>query len=419
MLSLLTVNGRPITLERVVSYGKYRLKKLVPNLSFLFSIFDYIIPKRNDYWILPVYFIGKGDFSDSNLAIFEIIKNDPKIIKIILTRESKVAIDGINTIVIPMNSLKAVWYLMRSKIIFIQHSIWLDLAKAKFQIYYQGKREIIQLWHGIPIKDISHQNTGIINKRSLKEMSNYHVTCYSETDKKNMQKAFYKVDKDNFWITGAPRNDFLLMKEEKLPDLYQFGLKHLRKLLSGRKLILYAPTYRETTVKGTHYNFSEDELDRIEEFLLQNDCVLGLRYHIYRKPDFYKNFLQRKNIIDLDAEVISDVRLIIRESKIVISDYSSVFVESLYLDKRCISFAYDYKSYFETQRGFFYDFESIFPGDISYNFDELMEAISNANKPYTAKQQDKIKIIKSTLFKYIDDNNSQRVVNKVKELVFE
>ncbi len=393
MFKTVSVNNKPVTIKRVIYYMISKLKKIISYMNRIFIPLDVIIPKRNDYWIFPVYFIGKGDFTDSNLAVFDRVKDDPKIKKIILTSDIKITAYGKNIIIIPMNSFKAIWYLLRSNIIFVQHSVWLDLSIAKFQIIKPLKRNIINLWHGIAIKDISHSNTGIINDRSILEMPNYKVITSSDTDKENMQKAFTGSKKEDFWITGLPRNDFLIMEEKELPNSYKLELEELRGLVNGKKLILYAPTYRETNVSGTYYDFSEEELDKLEIYLIENNYVLGLRYHIYRKPDCHQRILKHNNIIDLSAEIISDVRLIIRESDLIITDYSSLYVDALYIEKKCISFAYDYEHYLKTQRGFFYDFESIFPGEICLNFNELMEAISNADKPYTDKQIKKLKNI--------------------------
>ena len=68
-----------------------------------------------------------------------------------------------------------------------------------------------------------------------------------------------------------------------------------------------------------------------------------------------------------------------------------IFSELIYLDKNYISLTSNNEHYLKIQRGFFYDFESIFSGEISLNFNELMEAISNADKPYTDKQIKKLK----------------------------
>ena len=409
--------NRPITYRRVVRAFDYRLEKVITSITGLVCSFvDPFVVKQNNYWIFPVYFIGRGDFCDHALAVFEKVKDDPQIKKIILTREAEVKIDGKNTVIVPMKSFRAIWYLLCSKIIFVQHSIWLDLSTAKYQMKKPLERNIINLWHGIPIKDISHGNTGIVNKRSLLEMPNYKVISSSKIDKANMQKAFFKTPKENFWITGLPRNDFLVMDERQLPESYRTEIKKLRNLLNGKKLILYAPTYRETNVNGTYYDFSDKDLDVLEAYLDKNNAVFGLRYHIYRKPACHQKILQRKNIIDLSAENISDVRLLIREAELVITDYSSLYVDALYINKKCISFAYDFEHYLKTQRGFFYDFESVFPGEICQSFEDMMETISKSDDPYSKEQIDKIKTIQTMLFKYLDANNSQRVVDRVRAL---
>jgi CDP-glycerol glycerophosphotransferase len=397
------------TLKRKVKNSTRNLLKLLfKPLNIVLVFIDWVIPKRNDYWIFPTYFIGQGNFCDSTLAIYEKVKFENHIKKIILTKSTKVDVQGDNVIVIPMNSIRAVWYIFRSNIIFVQHSIWLDLSNSKYQINYPFSRHIINLWHGIAIKDISHPNTGIINKRSILEMPNYNVIASSTQDAINMSKAFHVTPKENFWVTGLPRNDFLKMNEGDLPASYQRELTVLKKLKGDKNLILYAPTYREEQSGGSQYEFNQQELITLNEYLSDTNSILGLRYHIYRKPSTYTNLLAFDNIVEIPEEVVSDVRLIIRESYLVITDYSSLYVDALYIDKPCLSFAYDYEHYMLNQRGCFYDFEEIFPGKICKSFQEMMNELVGAMN-YKNKAAD----IKNTLFEYNDANNSQRIVDNV------
>jgi len=390
------------------------LKRIINSIkNSILSFADNLLKKSDDIWVFPVYFIGEGSFIDNSLAVFEKVKNNHNIKKIILKKEKDIYVEGKNVLVVPMNSWKAVWYLLRANIIFVQHSIWLDYKNSRFQIIDPKNRHIINLWHGIPIKDISHANTGIINDRFLKEMPRYKVICSSEVDKKNMQKAFFDTPKENFWITGLPRNDFLVMEQGNLPKIYREELKKLDDLLSGKKLFLYAPTYRETNIGGKYYEFDEKEIEQLEKILNDNNAILGLRYHFYRRPSFVEKLYKRELFLDLSETTISDVRMIIRKSSLVITDYSSLYVDALYINKKCISYAYDYEHYLKNQRGFFYDFQKIFPGEICHDFDSLINAVENWNTPMNKEKIDKIKNI---LFKYLDANNSERVVAKVKEL---
>lgn len=306
---------------------------------------------------------------------------------------------------------------MRAKIIFIQHSVWLDLSQAKYQIIFPWRRQIINLWHGIVIKDLSHPSTGIINTRSKIEISKYKVICSSDKDKIIMKKSFYKIESDNFWITGLPRNDFLVMPEKELPKLYKDELRLLRSKQNGKTLIIYTPTYRETNLGGEYYKFSNEEVEKLKNYLTENNSILGLRYHAYLQPRFVNELIDDEHIIDLSTKVISDVRMLIREASIIITDYSSVYIDAMYLHKKLISFAYDLEHYLKIQRGFYYDFNTVFPGEICYTFDDLMNALIKYKNPLSNEEKRKYKEMKKLFFKYSDANNTLRVIEKVKNLI--
>ncbi|MBK2085590.1 CDP-glycerol glycerophosphotransferase family protein [Francisella adeliensis] len=355
--------------------------------------------------------------SDNMLAIFEAVKNDPKIKKIILTKNIPIDVTGKNIKVLPMRSLRAVYYLLCSNLILVQHSVWLDLKQSYFQINKPLKRNIINLWHGIPIKHIGSQN---INDpmpwrkypRVVNEMERTYIITSSDTDLQNMASAFNDIPKMNFWITGLPRNDFLLMAEQKLPQIFKNEINLLKKILGGKKMIIYAPTYHEKNVGGEHYSFARDELDKLNNFLMVNDMMLGVRYHPYLPPDNYSYLFDYSNITDMSSEIISDIRVLIRDAAIVITDYSSLFIDACYINKKCISFAYDLNHYKTTQRGFFYSLEDVFPGPVCRSFEELMISLSKTISD--CDEYNQLNKTKELFFKYIDLDNTNRVVNKIK-----
>jgi len=401
---------------------KRSIKKIFKLLMIFFNFFlialVLFVPKRKDYWIFPVYFVGAGNFSDNMLAVFEAVKNEKKIKKIILTKDKKVSIEnGENIVIIKMSSIKAIWYLMRSKVIFVQHSVWLDLARATYQMIFPWRRYLINLWHGIPLKDLSHPSTDIINFRSKREMKKYKIISSSITDKEMMKKSFYKTNLNNIWITGLPRNDFLIIPEKNLPKLYKNELVVLRNKLKEKKLIIYAPTYRELSLGGRHYSFSAKEIDELKKYMRNNNAILGLRYHPYLSPEFTNDLIDGEYIIDLSSKVFSDIRMLIREAFIVITDYSSIYIDSMYLQKKLISFAYDIDHYQDIQRGFFYEFNEVFPGEICHTFGEMMRVLVKYENPLTTEEKGKYDQMTKLFFKYSDSNNSNRVIEHVNQLI--
>ena len=327
-----------------------------------------------------------------------------------MRKKKRIELDGNNVVVIPFYSFRACYYLLKSKLLFVQHSVWLDFCSAPFTINNFERRLVVNLWHGIPIKDISHHNTGLINKSMLLEMPSYRIIASSELDLENMKKTFYLSKPENFWITGLPRNDYLL--NPIVPNLYQDQLNNVVKIKNNQKLILYVPTYRETNSGGYNYEFTNEELQTLNNFLVSNNCILGVRYHIYRKPATISNLLGLTNVFDMSETVVSDVRIAIRKADIVITDYSSIFVDALYVDKACISFAYDYEQYMAEQRGFFYNFDEIFPGPICYSFNQLLDSVKYTLSSYSPNINNHVKM---KLFKYLDAENSKRVLLKIKE----
>ena len=379
---------------------------------------DYFIPKKQDYWVFPVYFLGEGKFTDNILSIFNQVKNDSNIKKIILRREKNIRINGENVIVVKINSLQSIYYLMRSGVIILQHSLAYEFRDSLLRIKFYNKRKIINLWHGIGIKDISNKDIGIMNEELLKE-SPYHFICTSsETDKRNMMKAFYLTSEDRFLITGLPRNDFLLFDEKNLLAEIQDDLVRIRKRLNGKRLISYMPTYRDYRKDGYYYNFNLDEIEKLTSFLVNNNSVLGFRYHPYNQPMELIEKLKTTDVF-FNLNDFENTAAIMRESSVIITDYSSSFVDALYVDKekRTICFAYDYDDYLENQHGLFYDLKSIFLKPICVNFDQLMQALMDVDKPYSLEELDRIQDIRTIFFRYIDVQNSQRVVDKVKELI--
>jgi len=407
---------KKITFKKIKSVLR---KKWFHIRNFIFNILDVIIPKTKKIWIMPVYFLGEGDFSDNILAFYEAIKDNKSVKKIILTRKKNINPGGgINVKLINIFSLKAVWFLLRAKVFIVQHSLTYELMGCKFRPTIPRRRIIINLWHGITVKDLSHPEVGIMNKSLEKELPSHFIITSSEKDKIIMQKVFYPTKKENFWLTGLPRNDFLKTNEYNLPEVLKHELAIIKKLKNHKQFMIYTPTYKESQVGGYYYQFSADEINRLKHYLSENNYILGIRFHLYNSPDqILDKIIDGKLIVDVSAKIISNMSVLIREADIIITDYSSIYIDSMYLQKPLISFAYDYDHYMEKQHGLFYDFKTIFPGEICHTFDDLMKALSKYKNPLSEEELKKYNEMKKIFFKYNDANNTQRVVERVNNLV--
>lgn len=378
------------------------------------AVADLFVPKRRDLWAFPAYFVGPGSFCDNARAIFEVVAQDPAVRKVVFARGVPVHVEGVNIEVVPMDSWRACWRLMRAGTIFVQHSLWLDYAKAKLQIAFRRGRRIVNLWHGIPIKDISHQNTGIHSWRGLREMRWYALPCSSATDQLHMQRAFHRTPPENIWVTGLPRNDTLL--STSLPRDQCDDLDSLRRAKAGRRLVLYAPTYREIQTGASYYEFRDDEMAALRALCERHNAVLGVRFHSYRRPPGYKRLVERCGALDLSAEAVGDMRLLARETNVLVTDYSSVFLDALYLDRRCLCFAYDRKHYETTQRGLLYPLDDLFGADLAETFDDLLVRLDTALSSDGCVDKAasvRLKRLQAMFFEHRDQGNAERLVARL------
>src|SRR3546814_17103116 len=61
------------------------------------------LPKFDHWWAFPAC-VFNDTFAGNERALFEEVRNDPSIKKIVLTRKKRIDIDGKNVVVVPLNS---------------------------------------------------------------------------------------------------------------------------------------------------------------------------------------------------------------------------------------------------------------------------------------------------------------------------
>src|SRR5690606_23613044 len=142
----------PAALHRNLHIGSERLVDDAPPPEALLDDADFLAadrrsPKHENWWAFPVCAFS-GVFSGNERAVFEEVKDDPRIRKLVLTRGKPVDVDGANVEVLPLESPLGQHRLMRAGNIFIKHSPTRNLVYP----LASDLHNIINLWHGIPFK---------------------------------------------------------------------------------------------------------------------------------------------------------------------------------------------------------------------------------------------------------------------------
>ena len=374
---------------------------------------DAHVPKNDNWWVFPVCAYNHT-LGGNERAVFESVRHDPSIRKIILTRSRHIDLDGDNVVVVPLRSAQGQQYLLQSKVVFVKHSPTLNaLYPLRADL-----RHFVNLWHGIPLKRIGAAS--IDQQGRLEQLYAEHSRCRSviassKIDRMAMASAFYPLTYNDVWVTGLPRNDFVVCAEEKLPaDMLQ-DLATIRAMLGGRRLVFYAPTFRNPG-PDSYYHFSDAEKRRLKELLDRHNCVLGIREHLADKTRTYSADLREIGAINLGDNKFSNIEVIYRCADVLMTDYSSSFIDYMLTGKPVVSFAYDFERYASSERGLFYDMEMVFPGPICRSFDVLAESLERTLAAPRQEPDERYRAARSIFFDYLDDKSAERLVERVKSL---
>lgn len=285
--------------------------------------------------------------------------------------------------------------LAQSKYIFLNDNFF-PLAFMKFK----DENIIVQLWHAPGASKKFGGSVDIESRPVLSKISENTNCLITTSDKvKDYYSEAFQMPKEKIKALGLPRMDYYFENH----DLIQLKAEFCRKydVSPDKKIILYAPTFREEEKYNNVFNFFD--LEKFNEYL-GDEYVLALRLHPKINKFYGENISANGKYIDVSTYESEQELMLI--SDILITDYSSIMIEFCALDKPTVFFTYDLENYLACERGFYYDFKKTVPGPIVYTTEELIDVIKN-------NEYDKSKISQfiSTQFDVIDGEASKRIVD--------
>lgn len=269
----------------------------------------------------------------------------------------------------------------------------------------------VQLWHGISIKEI-----GLGNLRPLREVNpqaaRVWATCgpfkhfigTSAAQEPEFRRWF---GLEHYAPIGYPRNDVLLrdVTEADLLGVDTAALDQAREARrTGRRLVLYAPTFRDAR-RGTW--IIEAGLEQLASDLARHGDMLLVAMH----P------VEAQMIPQLQAAVPSarfvtprtDLYPLLREVDVLVTDYSSIMFDFLLLDRPVVLYRPDHDDYVRRSRQL-YDEKllSAKPGPMTTNLNQLLKALRQRNVSGDTHAADRARL-REQLFDHTDGRASERL----------
>ena len=315
------------------------------------------------------------------------------------------------TTVLRFGSVEAERAVRRAKYWVINFTAPESWVPQKDQVY-------LQCWHGTPLKklgfDITSSENAMnspaeIHMRYRHDAARFTYLLAPSAFAAEKFRSVWAIDRCNknpascMIECGYPRNDFL---KRFTPEDVQRVKKQLGLENTGKKLILYAPTWRDDQYDPkTGYTYkSPVDFDALQR-ALGKDYILLFRTHYLaaQQTDFekYKGFL-------LDVSDVDDVNDLYIVSDMLITDYSSVFFDYANLRRPILFYMYDLAHYRGALHDFYLEPEEL-PGEIVHTEQALIKAVKAAaqNGP-----SDKLEAF-CARFTPLDDGNAAKRVLEV------
>src|SRR3989344_197795 len=267
-------------------------------------------------------------------------------------------------------SIAGIWHALTSKRTVV------DAHMYRNNWQFSGGSRVVQLWHGKGMK-----KSGLVQKGGLgfskfvspELFQTFSFLIASSKYTAALMADIFKVPPERVLVTGLPRNDTLYQNipgsDIDVDERYTDTIAEFKKE-GAKKIIAYMPTFR----RNSSNPLDQLDLGKTNEVLGKNNFRMIITLHPKFSSNRYRASNTLKNIRIMEAGY--DIYPLFKNIDMLITDYSSLYVDYLLLDCPIIFYTYDRESY-EKETGLYEDFDELAPGPHVRTFDELLAAISS------------------------------------------
>ncbi len=297
-----------------------------------------------------------------------------------------------------------------------------------------GGAEVIQLWHGTPLKVICDD----VDLTRLKPLARvkfavrgalFRLLPYLNTSmkfsklviasryvKKNFMSAF-RVSEEKLLVLGQARNDCL-------EEGYQFDdnlfpetrwLEHRHR--GSDAVVTWMPTHRLMSGVATenllaNYSFDLSQLLRV---LKRHNANMVIKVHFLDRQGLGDRFADCERIL---VYGYPDPYPLLRYTDVLLTDYSSVYFDFLLLNRPIIFTPFDYERYVSKDAAFYYDYDEVTPGPKCRNWAEVVHALDEELGRRKSEHEDPYAVKRTELCRRFNDyvgGNSRRIIDALCE----
>ncbi|HWU09999.1 MAG TPA: CDP-glycerol glycerophosphotransferase family protein, partial [Streptomyces sp.] len=359
-------SGSALPPEDRGAYGQRRLRERYAGL------------RGRELWDTVLYSSFDGrQYSDSPRAVHEeLTRRGTGVEHLWVVRDQQAAVpEGVRAVALH----SAEWHdaLARSRWIVTNTQLpeWFERSEGQL---------VVQTWHGTPLKRIGRDLEGTA----------FADTAYMESMPRRAAQWSVLVSPNRFSTPvlrrafghtgevlecGYPRNDLLYAADRtKVADAVRRSLG----VPDGKRVVLYAPTWREDRPKqGGRYGLDlRLDLEQARRALGDDHVLLVRRHYLVGgsvpESDFVRDVSRHPDVTEL--MLVSDV---------LVTDYSSLMFDFAQTGRPMLFHTYDLEHYRDTLRGFCFDFENRAPGPLITDSAAVVEALRDPEAATAGHQE--------------------------------
>lgn len=269
--------------------------------------------------------------------------------------------------------LKMYYEFATSKVIIVD-----DYARYLRLFPMKPEQRVIQLWHACgAFKKFGIHGTNLSMREEKATHMQYNLVCVSAENIRQIYASAFDIDVAKVSALGVPRTDMyfdqtvIKHKQDEILEKYPKW--------KGKRIILYAPTFRDKNAKRSEFkpDIDFDDLSR----RLGDNTVFIIAPHRFMTEKIlsktYPNIQEIRDISTGDLMFVSDL---------MVTDYSSVIFEYALLNKPIVFYCYDKAIY---NRGFYLDYDHDLPGEIFEDYESFAGYLEHPEKQIVTEKHQK------------------------------
>lgn len=274
---------------------------------------------------------------------------------------------------------------------------------------------VVQTWHGSLLKRIAHDvrsnwlaDAGYLTALD-QEVPQWSLLVSPSAFATPILRRAFRYGGE-ILESGYPRNDLLATAADASAVRHRLGIP------DGRRIVLYAPTWREDQQRTEGDGYRLDlRLDlAAARAALGEDHVLLVRPHSHVAeplPGAGDGFL-------FDVGDYPDVQELLLAADVLVTDYSSIMFDFAVTGRPMLFFTYDLENYRDNLRGFYFDLETEAPGPLVPSSAELLAALRSltTGSELTYRHAAAYRRFRATHCHLDDGGAAARVVDRMLEL---